>query len=86
MLQIEISQAHYVSVPYSDESVISMFGFVRINGINMLKLYLNNRSRQRNSFSIEFTQVPSNSQTTIQALRSISPSRLGCNASRQISV
>jgi hypothetical protein len=86
MLQIEISQAHYVSVPYSDESVISMFGFVRINGINMLKLYLNNRSRQRNSFSIEFTQVPSNSQTTIQASRSISPSRLGCNASRQISV
>ena len=61
MLQIEISQAHYISVPYSDESVISMFGFVRINGINMLKLYLNNRSRQRNSFSIEFTQVPSNS-------------------------
>jgi len=45
MLQIEVSQAHYVSVPCSDESVISMFGFVRINEINMLKLYLNSRPR-----------------------------------------
>jgi hypothetical protein len=65
MLQIELSQAHYVSVLCSDESVISMFGFVRINGINMLKLYLNSRPRRGNSSSIELTGVPSNSQTTI---------------------
>jgi hypothetical protein len=47
MLQTRISQARYINISVcSDESVNSMFEFVRINMINMLELYLNNRPRQ----------------------------------------
>ena len=47
MLQTGVSQTRYVGVPIcSDESVNSMFGFVRINEINMLDLYLNRRPRR----------------------------------------
>jgi hypothetical protein len=62
MLQTKVSQARYVGVPiYSDGSVNSMFGFARINEINMLKLYLNSRPRRGNSYSMELTRFPSNS-------------------------
>jgi hypothetical protein len=47
MLQTGVSQTHYVGVPIcSDGSVNSMFGFARINEINMLDLYLNRRPRR----------------------------------------
>jgi hypothetical protein len=47
MLQTRISQARYINISVcSDESVNSMFEFARINMINMLELYLNNRPRQ----------------------------------------
>jgi len=46
MLQTRVSQARYVGVPiYSDESVNSMFGFVKINGINMLELLSKKRQK-----------------------------------------
>ena len=46
MLQTGVSQACYFGVPIcSNKSVNSMFGFAMINEINMLELYLNNRSR-----------------------------------------
>ena len=46
MLQTGVSQARYFSVPiYSNEIMNSMFGFAMINEINMVELYLNNRSR-----------------------------------------
>jgi hypothetical protein len=62
MLQTRISQALYINISVcSDESVNSMFEFARINMINMLELYLNNRPRQWNSSSMEFTRFPSNS-------------------------
>jgi len=62
MLQTRISQARYINISVcSDESVNSMFEFARINMINMLELYLNNRPRQWNSSSMEFTRFPSNS-------------------------
>jgi hypothetical protein len=87
MLQIDVSQAHYVSVPIcSNESVYSMFGFVRNNEINMLDLYLNSRPRRENSYSMELTWVLSNSHRFIQTSRTTSPSMLGGNASRQISM
>lgn len=66
MYQIRVSQAHYVSVPInSDESVNSMFGFARINEINMSGLYLNSIPRRENSSSMELTRFPSTSQRTI---------------------
>jgi len=62
MLQTKVSQARYVGVPIcSDGSVNSMFGFAKINEINMLKLYLNSRPRRGNSSSMELTRFPSNS-------------------------
>jgi hypothetical protein len=46
MLQTRVSQARYVGVPiYSDESVNSMFGFVKINGIDMLELLSKKRQK-----------------------------------------
>jgi hypothetical protein len=61
MLQTEVSQTCYVGVPIHDENVDLKFGFMRINGINMLELYLNSRPRQRNSSSKELTRVLNNS-------------------------
>lgn len=56
ILQTRVNQAHYISVlTYSKGSVNSMFGFARINAINMLELYLNNIPRRINSLSIELT-------------------------------
>jgi hypothetical protein len=50
MMQIRVSSTHYIGVPISsDGSVISMFRFTSINGINMLEFYLNSRSRQENT-------------------------------------
>jgi hypothetical protein len=58
MLQIDVSQAHYVGVPIcSNESLNSMFGFVRNNKINMLELYLNSRPKRENSYSMELKYV-----------------------------
>jgi hypothetical protein len=55
-LQTKVSQACYVGVSIcSDGSVNSMLRFVRINGINMLDLYLNSRHRRENSSSMELT-------------------------------
>ena len=46
MLQTRVSQACYVGVPiYSDGSVNSMFGFTKINGINMLELLSKKRQK-----------------------------------------
>jgi len=87
MLQTRVSQACYVDILIcSDGSVNSMFGFARINEINMLKLYLNSRSRRENSSSIELTWFLSNSQRTTQTLRTNDPSRLYGNDNRQVSV
>jgi hypothetical protein len=87
MLQIDVSQAHYVGVPIcSNESVNSMFGFVRNNEINMLDLYLNSRLKRENSYSMELTWILSNSHRFTQTSRTTSPSMLGGNASRQISM
>jgi hypothetical protein len=56
MLHTRVGQACYVSIPiYSDGSVNSIFGFARINEINMLKLYLNSIPRRENSSSMELT-------------------------------
>jgi hypothetical protein len=83
-LQIGVSQARYFDVPISsDGSLNSLFGFTRIN---MLKLNLNSRPRREKSFSIELIRLPSNSWKTTQASRATDLSRLGGNASRQISV
>ena len=49
MLQTGVSQTCYVSVQIHNENVNSMFGFMRINWINILKFYLNSRPKQRNS-------------------------------------
>ena len=63
MLQTEANQAYYVIILiYNDNSVNSMFGFARINEINMLELYLNSRHRWRNSSNIELTRFPINFQ------------------------
>jgi hypothetical protein len=87
MLQIDVSQAHYVGVPIcSNENVNSMFGFVRNNEINMLELYLNSRPKRENSYSMELTWILSNSHRFTQTSRTTSPSMLGGNASRQISM
>jgi hypothetical protein len=62
MLQTRVSQACYVDILIcSYGSVNSMFEFARINEINMLKLYLNSRSRRENSSSMELTWFISNS-------------------------
>jgi hypothetical protein len=66
MLQIRVSQAHYVRVSIcSDKSVNSMCGFAKINRINTLELYLNNITKRGNSSSMELTQFLSNSQRII---------------------
>ena len=66
MFQIRVSQARYVGIPIcSDRSVNSMFGFARINGINMLELYLNSRHRRESSSSMELTWFSNNSERTI---------------------
>ena len=71
MLQTRVSQICYVCVPiYNDGSVNSMFGFARINEINMLKLYLNSRPRQGNSFHMELTWFPSNSRENYTSITS----------------
>ena len=59
-----------------------MFGITRINGINMLELYLNSRPRQRNSSSMDLTWVSSNSKRTTQTSQIIGPSKLGGKPSR----
>jgi hypothetical protein len=66
MLQTGVSQAHYIGVAIcSDKGVNSMFGFLRINEVNMLGLYMNSRSRRGNSYIMELTWFSSNSQITI---------------------
>jgi hypothetical protein len=64
----------------------SIFGFARINEINMLELYLNSKPKRENSFSIELTRVLNNSKRTTQTSQAAGPSRLGGNARRQILV
>jgi len=63
-----------------------IFGFARINEINMLELYLNSKPKRGNSSSIELTWVLNNSKRTTQTSQAAGPSRLGGNASRQILV
>ena len=66
MLQTGVSQAHYIGVAIcSDKGVNSMFGFLRINEVNMLGLYMNSRPRRGNSYIMELTWFSSNSQITI---------------------
>jgi hypothetical protein len=85
MLQTGASQTHYVVVSIcSDKSVNSMFGFARINEINMPELYLNSRHRRRNSSSIELTRFSINFQRTTQASQTVGLSKLGDNASWQV--
>ena len=83
ILQIDVSQAYYVGILICrNKSVNSIFGFVRNNEINMLELYLNSISRRENSYSMELTQVLSNSQRSRQTSSTTSPSRLSGNGSR----
>jgi hypothetical protein len=63
-----------------------IFGFARINEINMLELYLNSKPKRGNSSSIELTWVLNNSKRTTQTLQAAGPSRLGGNVRRQILV
>jgi hypothetical protein len=85
MLQTGATQTHYVVVPIcSDKSVNSMFGFARINKINMPELYLNSRHRRRNSFSIELTRFSINFQRTTHASQTVGLSKLGDNANWQV--
>jgi len=66
MLQTRVSQAYYIGVAIcSCKGVNSMFGFLRINEVNILGLYMNSRSRQENSYTMELTWFSSNSQRTI---------------------
>jgi len=56
MLQIKVSQACYIDVLIcGDRSMSSMFGFARINKINMLELYFNSRPGGGNSSSMKLT-------------------------------
>jgi len=78
MLQIRVSQACYIGVLiYSDRSVSSMFGFARINKINMLELYFNSRLGQGKSSSMKLTQFLNNSYRTTQISWVAGPFRLG---------
>ena len=61
-----------------------IFEFVMIIEINMLEIYLNNKLRQENSFSMELTWFPSNFQKTTKTSLTDDPSRLDGNNSRQI--
>jgi hypothetical protein len=63
-----------------------IFGFARINEINMLELYLNSKPKRGNSSSIELTRVLNNSKRTTQTSQTAGSSRLGGNARRQILV
>jgi hypothetical protein len=59
-----------------------IFGFARINEINMLELYLNSKPKRGNSSSIELTRVLNNSKRTTQTSHAAGPSRLCGNAMR----
>jgi len=63
-----------------------IFGFARINEINMLELYLNSKPKRGNSSSIELTRVLNNSKRTTQTSQTAGSSRLCGNARRQILV
>lgn len=87
MSETRVSQACYFDVPiYSNKSVNSMFGFSRINEINMLELYLNSGLRRENSSSRKLARFPSSSHRSIQASRADDPSKLSDNHCRQVSV
>ena len=64
----------------------SMFGFAKINKINMLWLYLNSKFKQKKSSSMKLTWFLSNSQRTTQTSRTNNPSRLYGNDNRQVFV
>jgi hypothetical protein len=84
---IDLTIICYFGVPiYNDESVNSMFGFARINEINMLELYLNSGPRRGNSSSRELVRFPSSSHRFIQVSQVDDPSKLSDNHSRQMSV
>jgi len=61
-----------------------IFEFVIIIEINMLEIYLNNKLRRENSFSMELTWFPNNFQKTTKTSLADDPSRLDGNNSRQI--
>jgi hypothetical protein len=61
-----------------------IFEFVMIIEINMLEIYLNNKLRQENSFSMELTWFPSNFQKTTKTSLADNLSWLDGNYSRQI--
>ena len=80
MMQIGVYPTRYISVPIcSDRNVNSMFGFTNINRINILELYLNNKSRLWNSSNMDFTWVSSNIQMTTKASQVVSLYGLGGN-------
>jgi hypothetical protein len=79
-MQIRVSPTCNVGfLIYSDRSVNLIFEVANNNGLYILELYLKNKSRQGNSYSVEFSWVPSYSQRTIQASHIVSPSSLGSN-------
>ena len=79
-MKIRVRPTCYVGfLIYSDRSVNSIFGIANNNGLYILELYLNNKSKQRNSYNMEFNWMLSYSQKTIQALHVASPSDLGSN-------
>jgi hypothetical protein len=79
-MQIRVSPTCNVGfLIYSDRSVNLIFEVANNNELYILELYLKNKSRQGNSYSIEFSWVPSYSQMTIQASHIVSTSSLDSN-------